>query len=137
MKPILILCSLLLLAACSTKYSSDEAIKKGDVVLLVRKVENLDKFQDFLKNLSTKRKSKIRITAYTIEGDPIYTDLEYNGKDLLVSYDNTNDAYGGGVKETVQCSSLQEKKTDKETEYHVAGCREPFRGRSVILAVPN
>ncbi len=48
-------------------YSSEESIKRGDVVYQVE-VANLERFEQFLTNLSRKEKDTVRVTGYTDEG---------------------------------------------------------------------
>jgi hypothetical protein len=105
-------------------YSSEEAIAKGDVIT-IEKVYNLDKFEQFITNLSHKKADSIRVTSYTDEGDPIFKDLKFDGNVINYSYDTSNDAFGGsntGVR-TDTCSNItSEKNAQGETVYSISGC---------------
>ena len=45
-------------------------------------LENETRLIEFIKNIETGQKDRIRVVAYTTEGDPILTDLKYNGAQL-------------------------------------------------------
>ena len=60
-----------------------------------------DRFDDFLKNVEDKNKDRINIIHYTIEGDPIITQLYFNGKDVIIYEDNSKDGYGGPDKDKI------------------------------------
>lgn len=98
----------------SEPYTSKEAISRGDIVSW-EKVYNLDKFEKFITNLSSKKADNIRVTSYTDEGDPIFKDLKFDGNVINYSYDTSNDAFGGsntGVR-TDTCSEVTSKKAHK------------------------
>lgn len=108
----------------SGAYGSEEAIKRGDVVYQ-NEVVNLEKFEQFLINLSNKKEDTIRVTSYTHEGDPIFQDLRFDEEVIHYSYDNSNDKYAGKDKgkETDVCKEVIEKEnTQGEIEYLINGC---------------
>lgn len=125
---ILVISSLFIisLTGCSENraYGSREAVKRGDVVYQ-SEVVNLERFEQFLNNLSKNKEDKIRVTGYTHEGDPIYQDLQFDGKAIQYRYDNSNDEYAGndkGVKTDV-CTRIVEKENEQgDIEYLVSGC---------------
>lgn len=105
-------------------YSSEDAIKRGDIVYQVE-VANLERFEDFLNNLSNKKDDTIRVTSYTHEGNPIFQDLQFDGKAIQYTYDNSNDEYAGkdkGIAKDV-CSEIMKKENEQgEVEFFVSGC---------------
>jgi hypothetical protein len=108
----------------SEAYGSEEAIKKGDIVYR-KEVFNLERFEQFLINLSNKKEDTIRVTGYTDEGDPIFQDLQFDGKVIHYIYDNSNDEYGGKDKgrETDVCKEVIGKEsTQGEIDYLISGC---------------
>lgn len=117
----------LILTGCSNDgaYDSLEAINRGDITISPKGVHNLDRFEQFLNNLSAKKEDSVRLTAYTIEGDPIFKDLHYDGEKIQYSYDNSNDAYRGegkGVESDV-CTEITSKVNEQGSEeYYVTGC---------------
>lgn len=119
-------------------YRSEEAIKNGDVVNLHGKISNLDKFNDFMRNMETGVKDRIRITMYTIEGDPIFYNLDYDGKEIHYMFDNSQDGYGGsgkGVKRTA-CSNIENRSTETEVEYRLSKCSSDV-GNTFHFRVPK
>lgn len=86
-------------------YPMEQAIKDGCVVISYNSVFNKGKLDSFIANTSANNENRqsdfIRIVQYTIEGDPIITDLEYR-EDLgyILTYDNTRDAFGADTKVT-------------------------------------
>lgn len=68
---LILLVSILLLSSCSNeKYDIDKATTKGDVINIHGRIINVDRFNQFLKNVESHIESQIRITQMTIEGDP-------------------------------------------------------------------
>lgn len=90
-------------------YTSETAIKNGDVVNIHRKQYNVEKLEQFVENVKNNKKDKIRITNYTIEGGAIITDLEYDGKNINYKYDNTRDGFG--------VPTIEKKKFDMDSIY--------------------
>jgi hypothetical protein len=108
----------------SEAYGSEEAIKKGDIVYR-NEVFNLERFEQFLINLSNKKEDTIRVTGYTDEGDPIFQDLRFDGEVIHYTYDNSNDEYAGKYKgkENDVCKDVIGKEsTQGEIEYLINGC---------------
>lgn len=75
-------------------YSFETAIKNGDVVYLFDKEYNVKKLEQFMENVKKDKTDKIRITHYTLEGDAILTDLEYNDEKINYTHDTTRDDFG-------------------------------------------
>jgi len=116
----------MIMAGCSENmaYGSEEAVKRGDVVYQ-SEVINLERFEQFLSNLSKNKEDKIRVTGYTHEGDPIYQDLQFDGKVIQYRYDNSNDEYAGndkGVKTDVCIKIVEQENEQGEVEYLISGC---------------
>jgi hypothetical protein len=105
-------------------YNSKEAIKRGDIVNR-DEVANLEKFENFLTNLSNKKEDTIRVTGYTHEGDPIFKDLQFDGKVIQYTYDDSYDEHGGkdkGIEKDV-CTEIIKKENDQgKFEFYVSGC---------------
>jgi hypothetical protein len=75
-------------------YTSETAIKNGDIVDIHGKQYNAEKLEKFIENVQNGTKDKVRITQYTNEGDAIITDLVFDGKNINYTYDNTRDGFG-------------------------------------------
>ena len=86
-------------------YSVQQAIKDGCVVIVGNTVFNKNRLDAFVTNTNANNEIRqsdfIRFVQYTIEGDPIITDLEYKKEDgYILTYDNTRDAFGADTKVT-------------------------------------
>ena len=82
-----------------------QAIKEGCVVIVGNTVFNKNRLDAFVTNTNANNEIRqsdfIRFVQYTIEGDPIITDLEYKKEDgYILTYDNTRDAFGADTKVT-------------------------------------
>lgn len=97
---IVVFLSLFLLVACqNTNISNEnEGNKKSnqsftasseDVIAKNDKIENFNGFTLFLNNIDNKTKDRIRIIQYTTEGDPIIQKLEYDGKLIHITEDQS------------------------------------------------
>lgn len=92
-------------------YTLEQAVKDGCFVVTHNKIYNKDKLDRFIENTGINSQNriedKIRIVQFTIEGDPIITDLEYkitdetyllSGKPVnktkyIMKVDNTRDEF--------------------------------------------
>lgn len=73
-------------------FSLEDAKKDGNYVMEGDKIFNKKAYDDFIKNVSAKIPSTLRIVSATKEGDVLITDIEYlsSGK-YIVSFDGTRD----------------------------------------------
>ncbi|RCX23848.1 uncharacterized protein DUF4362 [Fontibacillus phaseoli] len=115
-------------ASSHPKLNSSEAANRGFVVAGPSGMYNVEVIKQFVDNFKKKMAGKITLARYTDEGDPIYVDLDYNGKEISYSYDNSWDEYGGGNRgiSTAICSTIGER-TDSlgernGTEYYLSSC---------------
>lgn len=95
-----------LLEEIPQEYSMQQAIKDGCVVISYNAVFNNIRLNSFITNTNADNENRksdfIRIVEYTIEGDPIITDLEYKKDDgYILTYDNTRDTFGANTKVTI------------------------------------
>lgn len=72
-------------------------------------VYNLKNLKNFISNVENNVKDKIRIIQYTIEGQPIITDLIYTKEKFILKKDNRRDGF-----------SVQQDRIIKVTEYDTA-----------------
>ncbi|WKA56524.1 DUF4362 domain-containing protein [Planococcus shixiaomingii] len=129
---VLFLFSCLVLFGCQNDYASfptSDTITERNL----GKVENLNRFQTFLKNFNKEQPDHILILTYTTEGDPIYLDLQYDGKAIHFTRDMTEDEYGSfEVTETV-CTELRKEESDKRVDYLLGDCED--QSQDTILVV--
>lgn len=85
------------LEALPVSYSSEQADADGVVCVVHGHVQsNEDKIPIFLQKAEYGLPAMIRISTATIEGDPIYTDIEYHPENnaFRFVYDNSRDRFG-------------------------------------------
>ncbi|MBW4081514.1 DUF4362 domain-containing protein [Paenibacillus sp. S150] len=105
-----------LLASCSSpSYGPGEAAKRGDIVDHYGNFTNLERLDTFLENVQKQNKDRVRVTQYTIEGDPIFHNLTYDGTDIKYKFDNSQDAFGRTEIRTSTCKGID--KADNSTVY--------------------
>ncbi|MFT8323501.1 MAG: DUF4362 domain-containing protein [Bacillus sp. (in: firmicutes)] len=123
----------LTLSACQQKneagnpqkpYPSEEAIQNKDVVNLHGKIKNGKRLEQFMQNAGEGKEDTIRITSYTLEGDPIFENLQSNKRTITYIYDNSQDEYAGSDKgiEKTSCSKIATENTTNGTEYTLNEC---------------
>ncbi len=106
-----------------------------DVLNTHGSIEGLERMQNFYDNMENGVPSNLRIGHYTIEGDPILTDLSYNGESLEVKDDNTRDAYGSGEIRTNSCSYMIKEVTPTNTSYIAIDCKAGSYGKEELLKI--
>lgn len=130
---------LLTVSSCSliSRYPSEVAIKKADVVDVHGKITNLARFEQFIVNFKNQQKDFVRVTSYTIEGDPVFQELEIKGKLIDYSYDDTADRFAasGGGKQT-QCLGIEKEVAEKNIKYYLSKCLGTQK-KIYILSVPK
>ncbi|SFB61701.1 protein of unknown function [Cohnella sp. OV330] len=120
---ILAFASFVLLSACSSKpYSIEKASERGDVVDEHGEVKNAERLDTFYRNTLAKKKDKVRVTQLTTEGDPIFNDLEFNGKEIKYKYDNSEDKFGKPNIRKTTCKALVRSQAGAAMQYKLEGC---------------
>ncbi|WMT39606.1 DUF4362 domain-containing protein [Paenibacillus sp. D2_2] len=82
-----------------SKLSFEKAQRQGYVVVGPPGLANMDKLEKFYEDYLNKTSSSVALARYTDEGDPIFVDLEFNGEEILYTYDNSWDGFGDRIKE--------------------------------------
>lgn len=88
----IILCMFLILSTlgCRTKsYNTEKAIANGEIVFDGSRFHNLNRLEDFIENVNSETKDKIRITKYGDEGMFLIEDITYDGKRIIAEFDST------------------------------------------------
>jgi hypothetical protein len=84
-------------------YSVDEAVKNDDVVITYNEIKNAGRLTEFIDKISIGISAMIRFVQYTIEGDPIISDITFHQgwqSCFFCRNDSTRDEFGGGGKIT-------------------------------------
>ncbi|WP_413303511.1 DUF4362 domain-containing protein [Bacillus sp. 1P10SD] len=105
-------------APASTKHKPTA----NEIVETHGSLEHIERLDRFVKNMNSGKKDKVRLIRYTIEGDPIYYDLTYDGSKFTIKRDTTEDKYGGGEVITYSCKSIQTLESNTSTKYMVEEC---------------
>lgn len=112
------------------QYPPEDAVKNGDIVYLFGEISNLEKFENFIQNIHAETGDEIRITLYTIEGDPTFYNLHFDGKSIHYAYDPSQDRFGdfGADVQSTACSNLVSEIVEDGIEYHLEGCHDEIIG---------
>ncbi|WP_153735108.1 DUF4362 domain-containing protein [Aquibacillus halophilus] len=97
-------------------------VKNVDVLNTHGQIQGWEKMAEFYQNMRIGTVSELRIVHYTTEGDPILTDLTYNGESLEVKYDTTQDNFGSGEVITNTCGDLIEETNPTNVSYIAVDC---------------
>ncbi|WP_225223840.1 DUF4362 domain-containing protein [Solibacillus merdavium] len=100
--------------------------EKKQVIDIHGQLENEELFEQFLKDIEANNETLLEMTRYTIEGDPIYWTIEYDGQQFAIEIDNREDAFGSKTVENYQCTKLDEVVTGSLIDYNFTGCEEGY-----------
>jgi hypothetical protein len=111
-----------LLAGCSA-----QRVPGMEVVDTHGSIRNFGNMDEFLRQAKTGAPAALRVTRYTVEGDPIYLDLTASEGKIQVRYDNSKDKFAGsGQREQVNsCDRLEKNETPVSVSYELSGCTGP------------
>jgi len=98
-------------------------------------IDGIERMQRFYEDMKSGVPSDLRMVFYTIEGDPMVTDLKYNGESLEVKNDTTRDGYGNGEIRTISCGRLIEEINPTNTSYIATDCKDVPTGMEEILKI--
>lgn len=96
--------------------------KNNEVVDIHGQLENIERLDLFVKNVQAEKEDNVRLTRYTIEGDPIFHDLTFDGSKLTVKIDTSEDKFGQGEVMTYVCKGIQKQESNTETKYILEEC---------------
>ncbi|SFB07907.1 MULTISPECIES: DUF4362 domain-containing protein [unclassified Bacillus (in: firmicutes)] len=99
-----------------TTGGSDEIVERHGGL------ENIERLDKFITNVEKGLKDKVRLVRYTIEGDPIYHNIDYDGENLDYTVDNSEDEYGAGEVENYICKKIEMQETSTQMTYSLNGC---------------
>lgn len=120
------------------KYTSEIAERNGDVAGLPGRFKNLEKWYKFIEQTDQKsgQQAEIQLTQYTIEGEPIFSNLWYDGKLIHFVFDATWNTYGSTIKATAACKRIKPADTPEGTLYTLSGC-DHKEGELFHLLIPK
>lgn len=95
--------------------SYNKSVSENDTITYnFRGIANYDRLQKFLNNVDKSKIDRINLVRYTIEGDPIITQLYFNEKDIVIAIDSSKDKFGGQDKNKILYSSIKGGKQLKD-----------------------
>lgn len=109
--------------------------KNTDIVDTHGKVENMDRLEEFVNHVDNERKDQVRVVRYTVEGDPILRDIEYDGTAFKTTIDSRRDEYGNGNVTSTTCTAITKIDTTESTDYVLEGCNQPID--DIIISIRN
>ncbi|MFA9559450.1 DUF4362 domain-containing protein [Evansella sp. AB-rgal1] len=112
-----------------------EGLKNVDVLNVHGSVEGLDRMMSFYDDVKNGVNSDLRVVHYTIEGDPLVTDLHYKEGTLEVTNDYSRDKFGSGEIISDTCGKLVEEVNPTNTTYIAVECAGGFDGMHQILQI--
>lgn len=126
------------------RYDYEQAVDNGDIVQILGKMYNFDKWEDFLTDIEQSRPASVQRVGYTIEGDPIFDNLDFDGQSIYYVSDNTMDRFGLPKKEFDTCEKVITEPIPAEHNtpgivYRLDGCSGTNGGlnESFWFAIPD
>lgn len=117
------------LAEIPKDYPYDEAVARGDVVNLHGELSNMEAYEKFKGTIEKGEPTFMRFVAYTIEGDPILMDVNFDGALFQVTEDVSRDAFAGGIDKVMSYTyEGYELLEDGRIRLHSAAASQPIPG---------
>ncbi len=113
-----------------------QTIRTEDEVVNDWGYDRPEKVIQFLSNVEQGNKDQIRLTSYTIEGDPIITEMIYDGKVIHYKYDTRKDAFGTQKLYEKTCEAKFIKNIGPKSESYLLGNCDGARGMVEIFHLP-
>ncbi|MFD0673313.1 DUF4362 domain-containing protein [Cohnella sp. GCM10027633] len=110
-------------------YSPEQAEANGDVVDVHGSLSNSVRLKQFADNVKNGVADIVHVTRYSVEGDPIFQDVSYDGTSLRFTLDTTMDAFGSPSRAFTFCEGIAEK----DGQYVLTGCDRDDIAFSVTL----
>jgi hypothetical protein len=134
---------ILIITGCSTSEdgtvdSSSNGTKfelNADVIDTHGGVEGLGAMENFYQQVKKGKEGKLRVVQYTIEGDPLITDLDYDEEQIHVKFDTTRDKFGSGEVTTSTCGQLVREENPTNLSYYMTECKGASSDISQVLQV--
>jgi len=133
---IFFICFFMILVGCTTSSTTPSPKKlrqEGYIVDQHGQVSNLKKMEKFFADYQNERPSSIKLVRYTIEGDPIFYTLKYNGRNITVIENATHDKFAGTKTITSNtCYGFVRQVKEESTVYMLKNCKENSANSGII-----
>ncbi|GIQ70409.1 DUF4362 domain-containing protein [Xylanibacillus composti] len=100
----------------------DEEERRGEIVDVHGNITNAERLDEFLSHINSGVEDRIRITTYTIEGDPINYDFTFDGQYVKYKYDNSRDKFGIKNVRSTTCMKMSKLTSHTMVEYKLDEC---------------
>lgn len=141
---VLVLCLVLLLAGCNSEQQIKDIymypdnippyIKMPeDIIDTHGKLENKERFNEFLFHVQQGVKDHIRVVKYTEEGAPILYDYNFDKEIVNVTIDTRRDGFGQRDIVHTTCTSIIVDEATKETSYKLKGCNPEIEDNVILF----
>ncbi len=131
---LLVFLAMTISSACS--YTSEKAILNGDVVNMHGPTYNYPVFELFLESVERKEAATVRITNYTLEGNPTLYNISFKDSIIDLEIDRSKNKNRGdeSAKTNMTCTELVEEEGQQLFIYTLKGC-DSFAESFTILSV--
>ncbi|QTD43221.1 DUF4362 domain-containing protein [Sporosarcina sp. Te-1] len=119
----LLLLGVCLLSACS--YDSEKALKNGDVINMHGPIYNFVYFEEFMERVEAEDSAFVRITNFTLEGNPTLYNVTFDGTVFNLEIDRSKNKERGDKpsKESLSCTELSREEGQQLFSYTLEGCK--------------
>lgn len=104
----------------------DTKTQSNDIKSPIENAAQKNRFNQFIANSQKGVRDNIRITYYTVEGDPIINEFSFNGQNFEVTTDTTRDKFGQGTINKFTCSKIGQEEKESIVYYELTGCPDSF-----------
>jgi hypothetical protein len=110
---------------CGTKpkAGNQQTLVNGEVTVnLQGQVFNVEHVDNFFNEVNNGREAKVQIKKFTDEGDPILQLLEFDGKVIKYTFDNSQDKFAGtqrGTRQTI-FNTITKEEGQNQILYYLA-----------------
>lgn len=133
---LLFICFFMALVGCKTTPTAPSPKKlkqEGYIVDQHGQVSHLEKMERFFADYQNERPSSIKLVRYTIEGDPIFYTLKYNGTNITLIENTTKDKFAVTKSTTSNtCSGIVRQEEEGTTVYMLKNCKENSANNGII-----
>ena len=104
-----------------------------DIVDTHGKLENKERFDEFLLHVQQGVEDHIRVVKYTEEGAPILYDYDFKKEILNVTIDTRRDGFGQRDIFQTTCTSVIVDEATKGTSYKLKGCNPKIEDNVILF----
>lgn len=107
-------------------YDSEKAVKNGDVINMHGPIYNFAGFEEFLERVEVGDKASVRITNYTLEGNPTLYNVNFDGSVYHLEVDQSKNKNRGDSpkKLRMSCDKLTREVGQQIYMYTLKECKQ-------------